>query len=267
MRLKLKLRAHNSARVSINYNYSLSSAIYQLLRFGSSSFSEFLHHIGFINNKKSYKLFAFALQFEDFVIENNSIVLKSPVAYLQITSPLVDDFIKNFVIGTFENQKIEIMSENILTHFKITTAEILPEPEILEEMKFKMITPLVLSTGKIVNGKFNQYYFRYNDDMEEINRILNQNLFNKYKLLQNKDYKGNGVKIKWDDEYIQKAIKKNKRLSKKVSILKDTKNPIEVVGIYCPFTIRGDKELIKVGYDCGFGEKNSMGFGMVEILE
>lgn len=266
MRLKLKLSSHNSTRVAINYNYSLSSAIYQLLNFGSSSFSKFLHDIGFVTSNKTYKLFSFSLQLEKYLLDEDAFILKSPVAYLYITTPLVDDFIKNFVIGTFENQRIEIMADNIFTYFKITQAEILPSPVYTHEMKFKMITPLVLSTGKLVNGKFNQYYFRYNDSMEEINRVFNQNLINKYKVIHKKDYSGTGVKINWDEGYIEKALKKDKRLSKKVSILKDIKNPVEVIGIFCPFTIRGDIELIKIGYECGFGEKNSMGFGMVDVF-
>ncbi|MCF7911364.1 MAG: hypothetical protein K9M99_02460 [Candidatus Cloacimonetes bacterium] len=32
------------------------------------------------------------------------------------------------------------------------------------------------------------------------------------------------------------------------------------------FQIRADKELIKIGYTCGFGELNSAGFGMVKDI-
>ncbi|RLG47654.1 MAG: CRISPR-associated endoribonuclease Cas6, partial [Thermoproteota archaeon] len=31
------------------------------------------------------------------------------------------------------------------------------------------------------------------------------------------------------------------------------------------FKAYGDEELIKVGYQAGFGEKNSLGFGMVKV--
>ncbi|MEJ5350991.1 MAG: CRISPR-associated endoribonuclease Cas6 [Melioribacteraceae bacterium] len=266
MRIKLKLYSVHSARVAINYNYSLSSAIYKLLRFGSPEFSAFLHHKGFIIKNKSYKLFTFSLQFDNAVLDGNSFILKSPIAYLYVTSPLVDEFIKSFVIGTFENQAIEIMAENIFTRFNIRQAEILPEPEFNEEMKFKMMTSTVLSTMKIVNGKLSPYYYRYNDDLNEINRVLMQNLINKYSIIYNKEYSGKGIKLTWDENYINHALKNKKRLSKKVSILKDINKPIEIVGIYCPFNISGDKELIKVGYECGFGEKNSMGFGMAEVI-
>lgn len=32
----------------------------------------------------------------------------------------------------------------------------------------------------------------------------------------------------------------------------------------CPITIEGNPELIKLAYESGLGEKNSMGFGMLE---
>ncbi|MEI6848119.1 MAG: CRISPR-associated endoribonuclease Cas6 [Chlorobiaceae bacterium] len=32
-----------------------------------------------------------------------------------------------------------------------------------------------------------------------------------------------------------------------------------------PFRIEAPSELIEVGYECGFGEKNSQGFGMVKV--
>lgn len=265
MRLKLLLRANNTNKIALNYNYSLSSAIYKLLEFGSQEFSTFLHNIGYSVDKKSYKLFTFSLKLEKNILDHNSLILISPRAELFITSPLIDDFIKNFVIGTFENRTIEIMSENIFTKFNIDQVEIIPEPIFSEQMHFKMMTPLVLSTYKLYAGRLNQYYFRYNDNIEEINRVFQQNLVNKYQVITNRTYSGNGIKISWDEKYIEDAIKKNKRLSKKVSIIKDINNPIDIIGIYCPFKVEGDIELIKVGYEAGFGEKNSMGFGMAEI--
>jgi len=266
MRLKLSLRVVNSNKIALNYNYSLSSAIYKLLEFGSPEFSSFLHDLGYSIENKYYKLFTFSIKLEKTALDYNSLILISPKAELYITSPLIDDFIKNFVIGTFENRAIEIMSDNIFTKFNINQVEIIPEPTFSNQMHFKMMTPLVLSTYKLYSGRLNQYYFRYNDNIEEINRVFQQNLVNKYQVITKRTYSGNGIKISWDEKYIENATKKNKRLSKKVSIIKDIKNPIDIIGIYCPFKLEGDPELIKIGYEAGYGEKNSMGFGMVEAV-
>lgn len=40
---------------------------------------------------------------------------------------------------------------------------------------------------------------------------------------------------------------------------------IKVRGWLAPFTVEGSPELIELGYEAGFGSRNSMGFGMAEV--
>jgi len=40
---------------------------------------------------------------------------------------------------------------------------------------------------------------------------------------------------------------------------------IKIRGVMCPFHAAGNPELLFVGYECGFGNRNSVGFGMVEV--
>lgn len=265
MRLLLKLKiAPKEPFLSLNYNYPLSAAIYKLLKLGSAEFSEFLHSVGYKDSGKTYKLFTFALRFSKFQIINNSIKLLEPKAELFISSPLIDNFIKNFVIGTFTEQKIEIIADDIKTSFSIEQMESLPEIQFSNKMKFVALSPLIISTKKEFNGNLKQYYFRYYDSIDEINRVLNVNLNNKYRILNNKDYKGDGVKIRWDKNYITLMEKKKKRLTKKITVKKG-KTSIDLIGNQLPFEIEGDPVLIKVGYECGFCEKNGLGFGFVAL--
>lgn len=267
MNLKIKLKAINSRHISPNYNYALSAAIYKLLRFGSKEFALFLHEKGYKSNGRTYKLFTYSLRFEKIRFSNGIIELLSPNVYLNISSPLVEEFVKNFVIGILQEQQFEIYAEYTKTLFSIEQAELIPEADIYSEMKFKMLSPMVVSTYKLFNGKKSQYYFRYDDNINEINRVFNQNLFNKFKLIHNKDYNGEPVKLRWDDNYIKNQKTKGRRISKKISITKDLNDIIDIIAIQTPFTIKGEPELIKVGYQCGFGEKNSMGFGMAEVVK
>lgn len=267
MRLILKLRLTDRInKISANYNYPLSAAIYKLLKFGSEEFSTFLHDIGFKNAGKTYKLFTFALRFSKFRISYDVITLLEPVCQLTISSPLIEEFIQNFVIGSFQEQKIEIVDNHIKTIFNIEQIETLPESQIRQQEKFIMLSPLILSTRVKNNDRLEQYYFRYNDSISEINRVLNNNLFNKYELVHNEKYEGDGVTIKWDENYIKRMEAKKKRITKKVTIRKDDLLKIDLIGNQLPFKIEGDKDLIKVGYDCGFGEKNSLGFGLTELV-
>lgn len=266
MQILIKLRLENNKNhLSPNYNYPVSSAIYNLLKFGSSEFATFLHNIGYKNAGKSYKLFTYALRLDKFIINSNTIKLLEPTCQLIISSPLIEKFIKNFIIGTFQKQKIEIVESGIKTVFNIEQIEALPEPQINSKEKFVMLSPIILSTKVKNNDRLEQYYFRYNDPINEINRVLNGNLINKYEVINNKNYTGNGVKITWDENYIQNMEKRKKRITKKVTIRKYDDLKIDLIANQLPFAIEGDTELIKVGYDCGFGEKNSLGFGLVKL--
>lgn len=260
MRLKIELHTNQTTALPFNYHYQFSSAIYLLLKFGSPEFSDFLHNVGYKHNGKPYKLFSFALKFEKYRTNQQEIILESPKLNLIVTSPKIDEFIKNFVVGSFERTFFFISIGGNEHKFIIRNMELLPEPEIKNEMYFTMTNPMVLSTLREFNGKTSTYYLRPNDK-DDINRILTQNLRNKFELLNDRVSDGL-VSIQLDEEY----LKRHSRITKKITINEFGRNPIDIIGIQAPFKITGDKELIKTGYQCGFGEKNSMGFGMVEVI-
>lgn len=266
MRLQVKLKAFNAEVFPLNYYYPLSAAVYKLLQFGSPEFSEFLHEIGFPLEGKTYKLFNFSLQFDSFKIENGHIRLLSPEAFLFISSPLVDDFVRNFVLGTFKQQYIEINNQGIGASFEIEQMESKPLPQFSESEKFYLRSPMVLSTHKIRNGKEEQHYFRYYDNINRISEVFNSNLINKYKLVHGENFEPEALRFTWDYDFIDQRLSKNKKVTKKISIKRPGERPVEVIANEIPFYLEGSPELMKIGYESGFGEKNSMGFGMAEVV-
>lgn len=260
MRLKLFLEAEDDY-LTCNYNYSLSSAIYNLLNLGSPEFAKFLHDKGYYHLGKNYKLFTFALRFSDIQITNAKIKLNSNKASLFITSPLIDEFIKSFIMGLFEQKKMTITSFYNYFTFKIKQIEMLPSIEFKNEMNFQLLSPMVLSTKKEREGKLRQYFLRPYD-REDINRVLKKNLKNKYELIYNKKMEDTELELEWDKDYLSRHAK----VIKKVTINENSKDSVDIIGIQAPFKLRGNPELIKIGYECGFGEKNSMGFGMANII-
>ena len=266
MRLQLELKIHDGNNISANYNYPLSAAIYKLLKLGSNEFSTFLHDIGYKNAGKTYKLFTFALRFSNFKINYDIITLLNSSCKLFMSTPLIEEFVENFVLGSFHEQKIEIVDNGIKTLFYIEKIETLKKPSLKPPKKFIMLSPLILSTKVKNSNRLEQYYFRYNDPINEINRVMNNNLMNKYELIHNRKYEGNGISLKWDENYIKRMEAKKKRITKKVTVRKNDLLKIDLIGNQLPFEIKGDTELIKVGYDCGFGEKNSLGFGLVDVM-
>jgi CRISPR-associated endoribonuclease Cas6 len=260
VRLKIELHSDKTKRLPFNYHYQFSSAIYLLLKFSSSEFSDFLHNIGYKLNGKPYKLFTFSLKFEKYSTSNSEIILESPNIFLTVSSPKIDEFIKNFVIGSFERTFFYISFGGDEHKFLIKNMELIPEPDFSDAMNFVLHSPMVISTPKEYNGKLSPYYLRP-EEIEEINRILSINLCNKYRLINNQNIDGS-VRLTWDENYLNR----HPRITKKITINEHGKYPVDIIGIQAPFKIEGSKELIKVGYDCGFGEKNSMGFGMAEVV-
>lgn len=260
VRLQIRLKAVNK-ELSFDYNYPLFASIYSLLRLGSEEFSSFLHDKGYKIESKTYKLYTFALRLENAIPLKDRFFLKSPFADLFISSPKIEEFIQAFVMGSFEKQTISIIDGSIRTGFQINSVEVLPEPEFTSGMNFSLLSPMVISTVAENNEKLQQYYFRYYDDIAEINRVLTNNLINKYRILNGKDTDG-AVRLEWDQDYINYQTGKGKKLTRKVTIHSHRHAATEVIGNVLPFRITGSSELIKTGYECGFGEKNSMGFGM-----
>ena len=213
-----------------------------------------MHNHGYKTANRHFKLFTFALRLKKFSIVPDAFKLDRPQADLIISSPMIHPFFNNFLEGTFEHNTIEIANHQYKCCFKISSVEILPDIELSTTEHFTLLTPMVLSIQKD-REVLPAYYLRPMDILEA-NRILQTNLCRKYFLVNNKEYTGSGISFKWDEQYLQS----HKRVTKKITIEKD--KPIEVVGVQAPFVIAGDPDLIRIGYECGFGEKNSMGFGM-----
>jgi len=266
LRLHLKLKTKQSY-LPINYNYPLSAAIYKLLQFGSQEFAQFLHSVGFKSQNRIYKLFTFSLKFNYDRIENNLFHLSSDELVVVISSPIIDDFIRNVVIGSLKRGKIELLHKDAQLYLEIEQMSESPHPNLSSNCNFKLLSPLVLSTKTERDNKLTQHFFEYYEDINEISRVFNNNLINKYEAIYNTNYEGEPLKFNWLTDYIQKQLKNNKSIKRLIKIEKPNNPTINIIANNIPFSVSGNVDLINVGYEAGFGEKNSMGFGMAQILK
>lgn len=257
MRINLSLNLENGDSVTPNYYYPLSMAIQDLLGFNTKEFKNYLRKIGFGHKSALYNIFSFALRFQDYTHSENQIVLKSSKANLLITAPLIDEYLNNQA-EKIVNRKIEFGNSSCNSIFNIENVNILRNPDFKEKMKFSLFSPIVLCRISEVQGKNYQYFLRPGD--QETNDLLTNNLKYKYRLIHKKPAPYGKVTLDWDRRYIDT----HKRITKKISIMQNRDKGYDIIGIQAPFTIEGDPELIKVGYETGFGEKNSIGFGMAE---
>ncbi|MCK6615874.1 MAG: CRISPR-associated endoribonuclease Cas6 [Ignavibacteriaceae bacterium] len=260
MRLELTLNSAGNQTINLNYHYQLSSAIYHILNKGSEDYAKFLHDKGYDTTGKSFKLFNFALKLGRIRINLDHAVLLDHEIKLLISSPLKEEFIQNFILGLFRSESIVLTGYHSTVIFEITSARALTMPELTDSENFSLLSPLVLAYPRINDGKMIEQYVRPHET-GEINRLLTLNLKNKYKAVYGEKYDCNELKLIWDSEYHEKK----KRVTKKITINPAGKNPTDVIGIQAPFNLSGDKKLIQLGLECGFGIKNSMGFGFAEI--
>ncbi len=267
MRLRLILRCVSKPLViPINYNYQFSSAIHKLFKLNSPDFSKFLNENYDKLENKNFDLFTFAIKLRKYEVNpvtnfsGNHFRLLSPYVELLISSPIIGSYINNSFIERFKDEKIYITYTEYITKFIIERVEFIYEPQFTSEMSFRLLNPLVLYKIIQSNGHWMVYYLRIDD--HGLENILLKNLKQKYELLYGKKINTSNLTLKFDEDYIKR---KNGNVSKLITIGEGTKNEMKIKGILCDFTINANPELIRIGYECGFGTKTSLGFGFAEV--
>ncbi len=271
MRIKVIFQTQLPKSISINYQYFLSSAIYNLLAKSNLDFASSLHNGKHINTTKKFKWFTFSwfqIPKGQRIIFNSTMKIL-PGQFSWFISSVWQEFIQYLVNGILELGEIKIQKES----FQIVQVETLPDIIINKDnkhcpnfifsetkdvycKKFSCLSPIVVTTKKEYNGKLAKYYYRPSDDIKEISQKIRQNLINKYKIFYGVEPQNTSLEIFFDEKYIKKPDAERKI----------TYKTTEIKAIMCPFTVCGSQELIKFGYECGFGELNSAGFGMVKEI-
>lgn len=267
MRLLLSLLplSPRESAVPANYQYYLSSAIYHLLALASPDYATFLHEAGYQNasSERYLKMFTFSrLDIPAVRFAEGRLVAGNPRPWhLQIASPMDDEFVQNFVLGLFQQQELEIRGQNTGTRFLIEQVEALAPPRFSEMMRFKTLSPIVVSTMREHKGKLHPYYYRVNDP--ELSEAVRQNLLSKYEIIHGHPSADDRLEFTLDVDYLNRRGGPEK-VSKLITIKEGTREETRIKGFECPFTLAGNPELMRVAWECGIGDHNSMGCGMVE---
>jgi CRISPR-associated endoribonuclease Cas6 len=251
MRVKLTLTStKREARLPLDYQFALASLIYFTLGDASAAFAAKLHDEGFKVEKRTFKLFTFSrIKPQRGRVVKDQLLLEEPRISLQISSP-VSEFIEHFVSGLFHRDVFNIAGVDLI----LEGAETLPQPELTGRMSFSSLSPITETTSE--EGDRHARYLNLTDDWSG---IIRQNLVRKYKALNGTAPQDEGLRWEWDQAYLDEAERRGRRLS----VLSDI-HGIKVRGWLAPFTVEGSPELIEIGYEAGFGSRNSMGFGMTE---
>ncbi|MBI5474283.1 MAG: CRISPR-associated endoribonuclease Cas6 [Ignavibacteriae bacterium] len=272
-------------RISLNYQYYLSAAIYKWIETSSPEYSAFLHDKGFHieGTIKRFKHFCFSrlLPRQSRVDKKQAqlLILSSDVEWY-ISMP-VERSLQHLVTGMFEKREFFIEREE--NRFVVEQVETLPDPQWERSlpaqrvdprprresstghagMKFTMLSPLTVSTMHERNGKLQPYYLRPDD--ARLAAALQTNIVHKYESLYGAAPEDAEFRCSLDQTYIERQTAKGRRITQKITIKEGRTDASEIIGFTCPITIEGNPVLIALAYESGLGEKNSLGFGMLEI--
>lgn len=251
MRVKLLLTAMRPGTVlPLNYHHAVAQAIYRKLGSASIDFATQLHDVGYRTNGQVFKLFTFSrLQTTKARQHGDKLLLEHPEIFLQVSSP-VAAFIEH-LIGGISMARIWDFAGG---KFQFVRAELVPPPIFQERTRFHALSPI---TEWIRGDREHPTFLSLTDDWSE---IMRSNLVRKYKALYGREPEGQELIWRWDRDYIHRAEQRGKRLS----VLREI-HGINIRGWLAPFTAEGSRELIELGYEAGFGARNSMGFGMAEV--
>ena len=261
MRISLEL-SHRQRTVTlpINNSYLVSSLIYNVIDQSSSEYAERLHEQGYRLDNRAFKLFTFSPVYpahkRKWVMhENGTMSTSEQLVHVTLSSPKAE-FIEHLVVGLMREPFVTIGKER----FRVETVRKLDAPVISGDMRFIMLSPVVCSIKHDMD-KHPQYLLPSDPDFK---RVFVDNLCRKYQVLYGKPFACSeaDVTFELDADYVER---KKGQTHKLITLKEGRSDETKIRGVFAPFRIVAPPELIEIGYDCGFGEKNSQGFGMVKV--
>lgn len=246
MRLLIKFKSQIDQVFQTNYFHKFHGFIYNLLK--ETPLKE-------IHNLKSYKYFCFSNLFP---IGN---IKKEDTKYFIISSPS-KIFIKII------SEKLKELDEVHIGDYSFLIEDIfILQPKLRKNYKLISATPIII---RIPEARYNEYYipkelrkkryiyWRPTIDFKAFVKQLEANLFKKY---------NNFYNTKIEEFPIFEQFKFIKPCS---NILTIKGKDYTIVGSLWEFSFsylnKEQRKILEFGIDCGFGERNSYGFGFVNIV-
>ena len=250
MRIKILADVGEGLTLPINYNYPLAGVIYRFLAESDPEYASFLHEEGYRAAEKRFKLFTFSqLMAERRRITGDKIRFRSTLTWY-VSSP-VERFLSHFADTLLTEGRLSLAQRQL----PIRDVTIPRIPRFQSEMHFRCLSPIVMTTIREHHGKQAMHYCMPDDPA--LSELIRQNLIRKHEAIHGRAPHDDTLTFAFDKAYID-------RRHGRVTRLIDYKG-IKIRGIMCPFRVTGNPALIQIGYECGFGDKNSAGFGMAEV--
>ena len=241
VRIKVELTSPDYIVLRKGFLRSLQGLIYKLLDKHSA---QWLHNHGFLYEKRRFKLFTFSSILEKAKYDKKNSYFQFPrdISFY-ISSPvdwILEQIARNFVTGEeFYLNQNRLFLKSIV---------ILQNINFKNEVEIKTINPIAMRSTDI-KGKYKLY-----EPDDQFSELINKNLQKKWFALK-------GEECSFALEIVPIAVKKS------VVWYGNRNKGCAVEGWKGTFYLKSESELLKFAYDTGLGERNSMGFGMIEMVK
>ena len=259
MRFKLTLQVDKKAFgnvLPLSYQYELSAFIYRAIAQADKEYSLWLHENGFQLLGRSFKLFTFSnLLIPQYKIDKEQGRIRIESDRIEwVVSFLPETSTEKFAFGLFSEQIFQIGDKKSTVQFRIEQIELVPDPVFNSSMMFCTMSPVCI-TLKEADSRYPTYL---SPDAPEAQSVLLNNLLNKYHTFYGKPFEE-------APDFSFEVVSQPK--PKLISIKTGTPETSNIRGFMFDFRMKAPVELMKIMYDAGLGEKNSIGFGMVGLKE
>ncbi len=242
MRLKLLLEATEDIAIPWSYRSDLTRLVYRLIGLADKDYASWLYYKGYVRGRKVYRMFCYSdLECARFEVSSEGLKARGSMVW-QITSP-DENFIKKLMSGiNILSNRLEIFGGKIEVLDAIETRM----PSIDRATTFHTISPIVVSKQNKGKDSPPLYLSPQNHGFTE---SLERNMLFKWEAFNGKPIEQQGFQIRvWNPK------------SKLVPIFN-----IKVRAWNLKLQMWGSDELVRFVYDTGLGERNSQGFGMIEV--
>ncbi|NJE03408.1 CRISPR-associated endoribonuclease Cas6 [Thermococcus sp. MV11] len=241
VRFLIRLRPENEPfRIPFSHQHKLQGLIYHRIQRVNPDLSLRLH------SPKVPKLFTYSLFMAEKreLAEDRSSLLGYRHGFFYF-STAVPDIAEAFIGGLLQQPEVELWDER----FIVEEVKALAEPDRLSGRKLVTLSPIAVTTKRVQFGKPKSYDLSPSEP--EFYELIRENLREKYLAIYAQ---------RPPEEFEIKVLNaKPKRFEVKPGIFQ--------IAWHLVFRARGDEGLLRAGYLAGFGEKNSIGFGMVKVDE
>ncbi len=246
MRVTMEFRSNKSEMVlPIHYTEWLQAAIYGSM---GNPLARVVHDEGFPVDKRRFRLFTFSRLIGKYHIQRETITLFFPVS-LVIASPL-PTMIQEFVNSIVSRSEFRLGPETLLLS-KVSLDN--GQPSLKTHLRVRTLSPITVHST-LTKGDGSRYTVYYHPREPDFSRQITQNLLHKYQAIHGQPWVPSAPA----------EVRVQPRNEPKMNIVyyKDTM----IKGYSGTFELSGPVPLLQVGWDAGYGDRGSQGFGLFEAI-